>query len=430
MSDSAPRQVEEHTRNWLEERYLRAMAGLRDPAAEAIAFESDGRPRRMSRYHFQELQRKLKIFRTLDRVDFESCIDIGSGFDVYPQRMGERYGVPAFYADLVHSMNLPYGGAEFGRLDSAVTLNLTSLPFQDGAFDAVLCSEVLEHLVRPVEAIAELVRITRRVLVMTSLEALSASRRERLLSHWLVDVRVPHVERNFLLANEIETLLGDGLQHENLLYDPDLPASAFDPPDRQAAAYAALHDIPALIEALTKAVAVGGHGPGAMGILLLKSMPGIVVRPLRPEADADLARWLIARTARFQHALSRVVHQMADGTAPFVERERPIAAALRQRLRCPDCRRGALDPAGAGLVCAACGTRFAGEWGVPILYPTRPRDQDAALAEALDRLCGDDGGRRRSVRRLAARLRRNERPAGAPRRATWRLAPLLRTVGG
>src|SRR5262249_20718263 len=155
-----------------------------------------------------------------------------------------------------HSMNLPYGGAEFGRLDSAVTLNLTSLPFQDGAFDAVLSSEVLEHLVRPVEAISELMRITRRVLVMTSLEALAVNPWERFLSHWRVDVRVPHVERNFLLLDEIEAIFGSGLLHENLLYDLNLPASAFDAPEKQDAAYAALQDVPSLVDALVKAVRI------------------------------------------------------------------------------------------------------------------------------------------------------------------------------
>src|SRR5262249_58982794 len=206
------------------------MAGLRQHTEAANVYEADGRPRRMSRYHFQELQRKLKIFRSLDRVDFESFIDIGSGFDVYPQRVRERYGVPAFYADLVHSMNLPFGGAEFGRLDNAVTLNLTSLPFQDGAFDAVLSTEVLEHLVRPVEAIAELVRITRRVLVMTSLEALAVNSWARFLSHWRGDVRVPPLERDFLLREEIEAILRRPPEPDKPLLNPHPPPHALDPP--------------------------------------------------------------------------------------------------------------------------------------------------------------------------------------------------------
>lgn len=89
----------------------------------------------------------------------------------------------------VHELNLPHAGERVGKLDHAVTLDLRRLPFRDGAFDVVLASEVLEHLVRPVEAIAELVRVARRAVIMTSLEALAPGRVRRFLSHVAVDVR-------------------------------------------------------------------------------------------------------------------------------------------------------------------------------------------------------------------------------------------------
>jgi SAM-dependent methyltransferase len=148
--------VEERTRHWLESNYLAAIANLHDEAHGV--YDGNGQPRRLTRYHFQEVQRKLKIFRWLDRMDFSSFIDIGSGFDQYPNLVRQRYGVPAYYSDFAHSMNLPYGGAEHGKLDNAVTLNIVRLPFADNTFDVVMSSEVLEHLVRPVDCIAELLR--------------------------------------------------------------------------------------------------------------------------------------------------------------------------------------------------------------------------------------------------------------------------------
>lgn len=42
-----------------------------------------------------------------------------------------------------------------------------ALPFDDDAFDLVLCSEVLEHLDRPDEALAELRRVARRHVAVT-----------------------------------------------------------------------------------------------------------------------------------------------------------------------------------------------------------------------------------------------------------------------
>lgn len=47
------------------------------------------------------------------------------------------------------------------------TGSLYALPYPDRAFDAVVCSEVLEHLDAPDRAFAEVLRVARRVLVVT-----------------------------------------------------------------------------------------------------------------------------------------------------------------------------------------------------------------------------------------------------------------------
>jgi len=99
--------------------------------------------------------------------------------------------------------------------------------------------------------------------------------------------------------------------------------------------------------------------------------------------------------------------------------DRPVAARLRALVRCPDCR-GNLDSAGSGLRCPECATTFEGDYGVPVLTPRREttRADEATLA----RLCGTDRARRQIVRRILRRLRQNERPPGALRRALWPLA--------
>ena len=413
--------VETRTRAWLEESYLRAMERLGGEGPGSEVYDEQGQPCGLTQYHFQELQRKLKIFRWLDRLEFESFCDIGSGFDVYPYRVHERYRVPAFYSDMVHSMNLPYGGAEFGKLDRAVTMNLGSLPFRDDAFDVVLSSEVLEHLVRPVEAISELCRVARKYVVMTSLEALSVNRWERFLSHLRVDVTQPHVERNFFLADEIEAIFGPGVRHENLIFDGDLPGSAFASPEQSAAAYASIRDADALVAALCKAVSRPAHGLGAMGILIVKPKGDAPIRVPRPGADEEIARWLVRGTAAFHQSGRRLVREMREGRAAFAERDRPIAPELLDKLRCPDCRQGAFATAPGRLDCKNCNAHFDVEWGVPVLYPHGERDPVAARREALERLCGADAARREKVTGVADRLRRNEVPAGPLKRAAWRI---------
>jgi SAM-dependent methyltransferase len=42
-----------------------------------------------------------------------------------------------------------------------------SLPFPDGAFDVVVCTEVMEHLEEPERGLAELARVASRALVLT-----------------------------------------------------------------------------------------------------------------------------------------------------------------------------------------------------------------------------------------------------------------------
>ena len=167
-----PDAVEGRTSEWLTSGFD---AGVSSVGPDTLIYDDDGRPVRLTKEHFEHLVRKLAILRWVDRLPCGSFLD----------------------ADLVHQVNLPFDGERVGRLDHAVTLDLRRLPFRDGAFDVVLASEVLEHLVRPVEAIAELARVARVAVVMTSLEALAPDRLRQLLSHLAVDVRIPHVERNF-----------------------------------------------------------------------------------------------------------------------------------------------------------------------------------------------------------------------------------------
>ncbi|MBX3025582.1 methyltransferase domain-containing protein [bacterium] len=433
MTTAAPPSVEQRTEAWLDQ--------TMDPGIAAPGgrlFDAAGRPSGISRYHFGRLRRKLRIFRWLDRLPpFASFIDLASGWDHFPWLVRQRYGAEAYYSDLVHRMNLPIDGPPFGKLDHAVTLRLPRLPFPDRAFDVVLCSEVLEHLVRPVESIAELLRVTNQVLLVTSLEAFSVNRWERFWQHHRVDVRRPHVDRNFLLRDELRALFGAGARLENLLHDPDQPASAFAPMGEQTAAYARLAEAPALGAALRRATAETRHLPGAMGVLAVVRRDGAPLPDSPAAADDALPEWLLERTreeeciveetlaiaAAWQQGLAEVPQAAADALV-----HRPVAEPLRRRLCCPDCR-GALAADALALRCPACATRFASQYGVPILYPTSDDRGAAGLAEALAQLCGDDPARRRALARLARRLRRNEAPPAAWRRAAWWLEDRLGLAG-
>jgi SAM-dependent methyltransferase len=419
---SASDRGEGTTEAWLKDRLAE---GILESSGQFV-FDDDGRPRRMSAYAFGRLRRKLKIFRWLDRLDFTSFLDVASGWEHVPYLVQQRYGVPAYYSDVVHELTLPSDGLVYGKLDHAVTLRLPVLPFRDDTFDVVLCSEVLEHLVRPVESIAELMRVSRRYVVLTSLEALSPTRWRRFLSHHRVDVRQPHVERNYFLREEIEAIFGPTAHHESLQFSPDAPGSDLGPVDERERAYAALTERADLEAALVHSVARPAHAPGSLGILVVHARPGATIRPAAPGADRALAAWLIdaaVREERFAHEMLAVCaafqrHVELRPTEPRADRV--IAADLCRLLRCPNCR-APLAPLESGVRCTGCDTRFPGSWGVPILYPTRGQGAEPNLEECLAQLCGTDAARRRTVAQVMRRLRRNERAPGALRRALWRL---------
>jgi SAM-dependent methyltransferase/uncharacterized protein YbaR (Trm112 family) len=417
--------AERRTHAWLDERLVANLGAPGGP--DAFVYDDDGNPRRLSRYHFENLQRKLEILRWLEQERFASFIDVGSGIDYYPHLVRTRHGARAYYSDMVHRVNLPLEDPRYAKLDHAVTLNLARLPFRDEAFDVVLSSEVLEHLVRPIEAIAELLRITRKCLIMTSLEALSPSRPRRLLASLRVDTRVPHVERNFFLIEELRAVFGPGLHHECLLHAGTSPASHFAAPEEQASAFAALRSRAQLAAALCRSVSVAEHGRESMGVLLVETKDRGRLAAPDPRRDHELADWLIGEAAARERsawtslAIAEVLRTRPELRPKDVVPERPVADSLLGLLQCPDCR-AVLARDAARLRCTGCGRGFASEYGVPILLPSSFDESDAAR-EALARLCGADEGRRRTVARVMRRLRQAEKPPGLLRRALWRLVP-------
>jgi SAM-dependent methyltransferase/uncharacterized protein YbaR (Trm112 family) len=424
----APRdRTERDTSTWLAASFD---AGVGRFGTESLVYDEAAVPVRLTKEHFEHLVRKLKILRWIDRLPCETFLDVGAGPDNVPALVRERRGADTYYADLTHEVNLPHAGERLKKLDHAVTLDLRRLPFRDGAFDVVLASEVLEHLVRPVEALAELVRVARYAVVLTSLEALAPDRWRRFLSHVAVDVRRPHVERNFFTIDEFRALFGPGLRHEALLSYPHAPANPFWPRDRIDATFAAIRDRASLEAALVRAAQSVEHRPGTMGILLAAIAPGVPVAPARPDADAELARWLVDEVASLEYyafaliCAHGVFRQRPELEPPGPAFDRPIAATLLDRLRCPDCQ-GRLGQEAGALRCTGCNARFPTEYGVPIMYPLRTSDEATEREEAVRRLCGDDTSRAAAVRRLVARLRRNEHPPGTIKRTAWRVERML-----
>ena len=106
-----------------------------------------------------------------DRLDIPSgttILDIGCGEGRHTGAAYEREGVVAIGADLNYEDLLKarerlefhdhIGAHGNGSWHLSVT-DITCMPFKDGEFDVVICSEVLEHIPEDSKAIRELIRI-------------------------------------------------------------------------------------------------------------------------------------------------------------------------------------------------------------------------------------------------------------------------------
>ena len=100
------------------------------------------------------------MFEEMIPPDVSRILDVGCGDGAITDRLAEAWevtGVDASAAALAHVQT------------TAVQAPATALPFDDGAFDLVLSSEMLEHLTDEdyKAALSEMARVTRRYLLLS-----------------------------------------------------------------------------------------------------------------------------------------------------------------------------------------------------------------------------------------------------------------------
>jgi SAM-dependent methyltransferase len=103
-------------------------------------------------------ERRLDMIRRYVQLEGSCLLDIGCGIGAYVRRFGDftprAYGIDI---DLQRVQRGAIGGVP--GLCAGVS---ESLPFRDGAFDAVLLNEVIEHVRDDRETLREALRVTRK----------------------------------------------------------------------------------------------------------------------------------------------------------------------------------------------------------------------------------------------------------------------------
>lgn len=257
---------------------------------------------------FRHYVRRLALLDALEGLRFETVLDVGCSEGFLTHAVAERFGAQAWGVDLsttalakAHKQyGLPLAGAE-----------ATRLPFADGAFDLVFSTEVIEHVLAPELMVAELRRVSRGMVLVTT--PISESDDQHKPDFALQDVG--HVN-NF----DAETV--------SSLFGPDASLGSF------------------RCNATLALIVAGGRymPPGIRDMFYaldhhVSQRWGSPDRRLKPLRNRD---WLIT------------VPGTGAGNDP-------------PSWRCPACR-GQLEDVDGSLRCAGCGTRYPVDDGVPDFF--------------------------------------------------------------
>ncbi len=348
----------ERTRAWLDRKVAESTARRWQRGYQRL-YHADDRLGAMPVGHVVELARTLAVLRVLARCDIESCLDVGCGAGWMTHLVGQLYGVRCAGVDLSREFAAS-ARRDFGL--PAYVSNAAALPFTDEQFDLVLCAEVLEHVEHPLAALAELWRVARCAVLVTTQEGCRGAWQRRL--HMLAaDRSDPHAERNYFVPDDFRRAFGGTAEVFGLL---ELPERIRLFPRRSLA------DLRACLSVLTATEALG---PGSFGVLVI-ARKRQCDRPAHMSADAILEVLLDRDRARDDLAARRgfdpYVDAVPPGTVPVLAQPRPV---------CPDCH-GVLESAGGDAVrCARCAKAFPVEEEVPILLGSE------ATAARSERAC-------------------------------------------
>ncbi|MBI5851580.1 MAG: class I SAM-dependent methyltransferase [Planctomycetes bacterium] len=189
-----------YTRRWLEDRFARTDEHGVFVAHMPIYGHRDG-PADGGR--LPRLARAVQILRALDEIEFASFLDVGCAEGYLAWVVRRLFGARVAGADL--SIEACRRAGELFDVD-ACACDAERLPFRDGAFDVVLCSETIEHVEHPLHVMLELQRVARRAVVFTTAE-LQTDRAA--LDAWLRRrCGYPHSERNAFHPDDLRAVFG------------------------------------------------------------------------------------------------------------------------------------------------------------------------------------------------------------------------------
>ncbi|HEV3321035.1 MAG TPA: class I SAM-dependent methyltransferase [Solirubrobacteraceae bacterium] len=114
---------------------------------------------------FRHYIREVALLDALRSVDFVTALDVGCAEGYFMKAIRDRFGADVWGVDL--STTALAKARDKQGLEVAAA-EATRLPFADGSFDLVYSTEVIEHVLDPDLMIAEMRRVSRGVVLVTT----------------------------------------------------------------------------------------------------------------------------------------------------------------------------------------------------------------------------------------------------------------------
>jgi SAM-dependent methyltransferase len=349
------------------------------------------------------MARTYSILSLLRGLEFESFLDVGGGEGYAAALVREVFKARVSTTDL--SAAACERACEMFAVQGCAA-DAGRLPFRDGSYDLVLCSEVIEHLSQPVLAVSELVRISSMHVVITTEQLCPMGEVERALRMAQLDVSYPHAERNWFTPADFRVLLGDDI----LTFSQRLNLGGW--AVRYFSERALTREQAARgLEFLTRTCTVDANHDGII-VLLTKGVSRAEPRPAPRLGDGEKGREVLDRI------LDGATGDHPSGCGAALD---PM---MLQSLQCVRCG-GRLDPRAAGLECAGCGEVYEVRNGIPIFVAERraPAAGGTEIEDAIRVLSRGELRRVHGIEELASRLHGARRAAVHPLQS--RLAGIL-----
>lgn len=149
------------TRDWLNKYYQHMHEnGVYNPHQPIYGFRAiPGPDTQVNRYVIT-----WQLMKTLSGLEMESLLDVGCGEGYKTAMARDWFDVPVRGADL-SAAACARAGEIYGV--AADVVDIVNLPYRDESVDVVVCSEVLEHVPDFKQGLSELLRVSRRAVVIT-----------------------------------------------------------------------------------------------------------------------------------------------------------------------------------------------------------------------------------------------------------------------